>query len=655
MRIGSRSSSIISDTEPDEFFGRGDELASLLEYAAKGKSPIIIAAPPLAGTSELLKQTFDELFRRHDGIVPIYFSVRREDGSAENAARRFFYDFLRQLAAYCLNDATLIKLFPTQSEISGYLSKDDFRAIGPLLDSEAAAPLHSLIAAPLRITSNQVVVLIDDMEQARHLAEGSKLTTALLDVFGSARSVFASAAKGSIALNARGSSVMDLARLIDENARQIVTHDAVRREVAISDPVRDLICLQCGNRPALMKAMVARAARSGHDLNSFKSAQRIYLDELTDGDLAHILTNTDVDCIATSDLRVLNEMDRLSQMTKAVVVGKMLTELVAQAPKRMAEHYKNDTAVGIEDILEKFDGRAVPRMLLDYRDFAEHKSAPDSELLIAASETSDMFELPSIIHTTTLASAYPRFDGLLESRRAAVGFGFTNSHHRSDDQVGWLAAEVPSKLEANAETAEFWCDRLEAAALACGFEDYRIWLASPEGFEPEALDVLAARNAVGSSKKQVELLADFLGRESPVARATVYEIVLPMSDQAEMIAAKTLEEIGVRHALPAKALNQIKTALIEACINAIEHSHSPDRQIKLTFEVGRDTFTIRIFNRGVRLADQEQPSGSSTRRGWGLKLMRQLMDEVHLDQPDDGTLLRLVKYLGSESGRSGPE
>ena len=33
------------------------------------------------------------------------------------------------------------------------------------------------------------------------------------------------------------------------------------------------------------------------------------------------------------------------------------------------------------------------------------------------------------------------------------------------------------------------------------------------------------------------------------------------------------------------------------------------------------------------------------RRGWGLKLMKNLMDEVKMEQTDDGTRISMVKYL----------
>jgi serine/threonine-protein kinase RsbW len=122
-----------------------------------------------------------------------------------------------------------------------------------------------------------------------------------------------------------------------------------------------------------------------------------------------------------------------------------------------------------------------------------------------------------------------------------------------------------------------------------------------------------------------------------------------MGENTEMIAAYTVEEIAKRHAFPAKAINQIKTALVEACINAAEHSLSPDRKIYQRFAIDDEKITITVSNRGLRLIDKatKEITPDEGRRGWGLKLMKGLMDEVTIEQVDDGTRVTMVKYLKS--------
>ncbi len=187
-------------------------------------------------------------------------------------------------------------------------------------------------------------------------------------------------------------------------------------------------------------------------------------------------------------------------------------------------------------------------------------------------------------------------------------------------------------------------------ATSCDFASYKIWLVAPEGFSDEALRLIAERNGIGSSRRHVELLVCQFGDETISPENEVsdeYDIVIPMGEDTEMIAAHTIEEIAKRHDFPAKTINQIKTALVEACINAAEHSHSPDRKIYQKFAVSNDRITITISNRGLRLADKAATTISSQegRRGWGLKLIQGLMDEVKVEQTDDGTRITMVKIV----------
>ncbi|HMS08479.1 MAG TPA: ATP-binding protein, partial [Pyrinomonadaceae bacterium] len=74
---------------------------------------------------------------------------------------------------------------------------------------------------------------------------------------------------------------------------------------------------------------------------------------------------------------------------------------------------------------------------------------------------------------------------------------------------------------------------------------------------------------------------------------------------------------------------------------------SPDRRFHQKFVVAPDRITITVSNRGLRLADRALPAAEPTngRRGWGLKLIRVLMDEVRLEDVDDGTRLTMTKYF----------
>jgi len=336
---------------------------------------------------------------------------------------------------------------------------------------------------------------------------------------------------------------------------------------------------------------------------------------------------------------------------RALVVGETLSGYLKRAPRLMANFYRRNSAIGLRELMSAFDCQEIPAALIDHSRFdAEFKGAPDDEVLKALGSAEDKMRLPQIIYTAHTAAVYRPITQVTERERSAVALGFEESRYTDDDEIVWIAAEIDSKLEATKDLAEFWCDRLEMVALMCNFDKYKLWLVAPEGFTPEALEVLAQRKAYGSSRRQVDLLIKTLNAEAVVGeklKPNEYEMIVPMGEDTELIAAHTVEEIAKRHNFQSKAINQIKTALVEACINATEHSHSPDRKIYQRFTVEDDRIVITISNRGLRLTDTQgiEVAPEEGRRGWGLKLMRSLMDEVKLEQVDDGTRISMTKYL----------
>jgi serine/threonine-protein kinase RsbW len=157
----------------------------------------------------------------------------------------------------------------------------------------------------------------------------------------------------------------------------------------------------------------------------------------------------------------------------------------------------------------------------------------------------------------------------------------------------------------------------------------------------------------------LEFLTERLGGRHVVETATdEFELAIPMGEETELIAAHTVEQIARRTGFQPEAINQIKTALIEACINATEHSLSTDRKIYQRFRLESDRLVVTVSSRGLLVPENHletggaersngngQAEGARGRRGWGLKLIRTLMDEVEFERVDDGTQLRMTKYL----------
>ncbi len=339
---------------------------------------------------------------------------------------------------------------------------------------------------------------------------------------------------------------------------------------------------------------------------------------------------------------------------RVLVVVEALKKFLKRAPNTMAKFYRLNSAIDLLELLGIFNCQQVPPDLLNYGIFKEKfKGAESIEILETLDKTEERMILPQIVYSAPTTEFYPPINQFTDALHSAVALGFETANYTDENEVIWLSAEIESKLEASRELTEFWCDRLEMVALVCNFPKYKIWLIAPEGFSPESIEILKERNALGSSRRQVELLKKFLNAEDAIVEKrnpNEYEMIVPMGEDTELIAAHTVEEIARRHEFEPKAINQIKTALVEACINATEHSLSPDRKIYQKFAIEEDKIIITISNRGVRLSDKKpiEINPNDERRGWGLKLLKTLMDEVKFEQVDDGTRISMTKYLKPE-------
>ena len=250
---------------------------------------------------------------------------------------------------------------------------------------------------------------------------------------------------------------------------------------------------------------------------------------------------------------------------------------------------------------------------------------------------------------------------ICEEDHCVVAHSFEEGTYSDAQEVVWLTVDVESKLEVDVDVARSWCERFESLAANVGFSRHQLWLVSNEGFTEEASRLLSRHKAFGSSRQQLTLLAERLSEEAPSSvlqstESNEFLMVVPMGEDNELIAATTAEQIAKRLMFRPEAINQIKTAVVEACINASEHSFSPDRKIYQRFRLESDRLVVTISSRGIVPANLNgTKSGSETteaaeeRRGWGLKLIRTLMDEVEFERVDDGTSLRMTKYLRTSS------
>lgn len=360
-------------------------------------------------------------------------------------------------------------------------------------------------------------------------------------------------------------------------------------------------------------------------------------------------------------LKVRYRLDVLND-PRALVVADALADSLKRAPHTMARHYKQSAGSGLRASIERFNLQRVPAILFDNEGFAGKYKGANSEAVAAGLEAeADFVKLPQTVHVASCIALYSDMRQLSDDERCLVAHTFEDGVYSDAQEVVWLAVDVESKLEVDVDVARSWCERFEVMAANLGFSRYQLWLVSNEGFSDEANRLLSKRKAFGSSRQQLALLAARLTETTPVPVVQTTEsdeflMVLPMGEDNELIAASTAEQIAKRLMFRPEAINQIKTAVVEACINASEHSFSPDRKIYQRFRLESDRLVVTISSRGIVPANLNGASSGTTtsevaeeRRGWGLKLIRTLMDEVEFERVDEGTSLRMTKYLRQRS------
>src|SRR5215218_7425141 len=289
-------SKILSQLESEDFVGREPELESLtapLGPSGVGDCSILFAAPGV-GSSELLRQAYDRLFRQKS-MLPIYLSIDRSDRTALQSARRFLYRVCVQAVAFGRQDPRIIKHAPTLDELERLALPADLVWLARVIDAlrenrdfhvDGYALATSLGAAARAADSRPAVIFIDHLNEAEFLQDGELLLRALNEIseYPNVRFVFSALRRSRVGfakcrevqLDPLGHA--DLGRLMEIRA--------VKFGVSLSEQARDLIATQVAGKPAAAISMLRAAAKTHVDLDNFRQVQSVYTDELMGGGIA---------------------------------------------------------------------------------------------------------------------------------------------------------------------------------------------------------------------------------------------------------------------------------------------------------------------------------------------------------------------------------
>jgi serine/threonine-protein kinase RsbW len=129
------------------------------------------------------------------------------------------------------------------------------------------------------------------------------------------------------------------------------------------------------------------------------------------------------------------------------------------------------------------------------------------------------------------------------------------------------------------------------------------------------------------------------------------KICLPSELGYEKFAMVAVETIAKQIGFSPARIECLKTAIAEAVTNAIEHGNQLNREISVLIglTVQENAFVLNVVDQGYRPIPQI-PAVRQERedhRGWGLFLIKNLVDEVEVVAEPGRNEIRMVMYVES--------
>ncbi len=169
--------------------------------------------------------------------------------------------------------------------------------------------------------------------------------------------------------------------------------------------------------------------------------------------------------------------------------------------------------------------------------------------------------------------------------------------------------------------------------------------------------LLALDRFTGAGHEQEDDITLVCLQRSPAGRADVLaDFTLASAPGNERAAIRRVVEAVAPLELPARQLQQLKTATGEATMNAIEHGNRNDPSLDLRIVVAASDaqLVVRITDHG---GDRTVPApqrpnvaakleGRESARGWGLFLIEQMVDGLRHEHDSERHTLELQLRLG---------
>jgi serine/threonine-protein kinase RsbW len=133
------------------------------------------------------------------------------------------------------------------------------------------------------------------------------------------------------------------------------------------------------------------------------------------------------------------------------------------------------------------------------------------------------------------------------------------------------------------------------------------------------------------------------------------ELHIPSIIGYEKVAMESVAAAANMMGFHPSKVEDLRTAISEACINAMEHGNrlKKDTKVLVTLKIDRKRLEVNVKDEGKgflkNLKDPEierQINGCEDFRGWGIFLIKNLVDEVEFKKiPKGGNVTRMVIHV----------
>lgn len=132
------------------------------------------------------------------------------------------------------------------------------------------------------------------------------------------------------------------------------------------------------------------------------------------------------------------------------------------------------------------------------------------------------------------------------------------------------------------------------------------------------------------------------------------QLHLPSILGFEKVAMESAAAVATIMGFAQDRVDDLRTAISEACVNAIEHGNKQveTERVIVTLTIEESKLKVDVQDKGKQFQPEvgkpdmaKKIKGSLPPRGWGMFLIKSLMDEVAFSSQDGGNTTTMIIYL----------